>query len=279
MNLVAISSLSPKDLGILVPINDRWRFCRVIQPDWTQTTSAVARWSKFRRSPLTTIGRRLQKPYYDRHMKRLDEQITSLCFASSVILSLDAPRSLVPSRELNSDATAAIIRAAEPDVMITSTCPILKRKIFDIPRFGTINIHWGIAPLYRGTDTLFWPLYYGDFENIGVTIHRIDDGIDTGPILAQGFPELQPDDTEATLFAKCATLAAELLETVLMQIETAPTGSSLSTTTHGRLFRERDRTVWHEIVYCARRKMRRRYTPPNRERRTKIAWVSDTVLV
>lgn len=59
---------------------------------------------------------------------------------------------------------------------------ILKPQAFDAPRLGVVNAHPGILPKYRGCTAVEWSLYNGD--PVGVTAHVIDEGIDTGPILA-----------------------------------------------------------------------------------------------
>ena len=58
---------------------------------------------------------------------------------------------------------------------------------------------------------MFFPLYLGDYENVGVTLHYLAPGVDSGDIIAQAYPTLEGDDTEATVWAKCARLAGELV--------------------------------------------------------------------
>jgi methionyl-tRNA formyltransferase len=65
-----------------------------------------------------------------------------------------------------------------------------------------INVHCGITPRYRGTHGAFWAVVEKDWENIGVTVHYLDKGIDTGRILAQATLDLDPTDNPRTLVLK-----------------------------------------------------------------------------
>lgn len=58
---------------------------------------------------------------------------------------------------------------------------------------GLINVHRGIAQAYRGLDSDLWAIYHRDYENLGTTIHLIDDRLDTGEIIAQERLDLTPD--------------------------------------------------------------------------------------
>ena len=87
---------------------------------------------------------------------------------------------------LNSPATAEVLRGLAPDVMIQIGAGILKPVVFSVPRLGTLNMHHGIAPLIRGILSIYWALWERKPEWIGSTVHMIDEGIDTGRVLAYG---------------------------------------------------------------------------------------------
>jgi methionyl-tRNA formyltransferase len=95
---------------------------------------------------------------------------------------------------------------------------ILPPDVFGMPRLGTINIHPSLLPRYRGPAPVLWAIRNGDAE-IGVTIHRIDEGVDTGPILAQraGIP-LDDDVTRDRLAARLAPAIRDLLTTALVRV-------------------------------------------------------------
>ncbi|MBX9792616.1 MAG: formyl transferase [Pirellulales bacterium] len=267
MNIVAISTLSPQHHFVLSAIDETWPLKAVLQPVWRNRGPTSKQWMKLLKSPIRTIAQRLQFGFYDWLDQRIHRQVANELGALSLAGPLETRTARIYQEDINSDETADIIRVLEPDLLITSSCPLLKRKIFAAPRLATINIHWGVAPHYRGEHTLFWPQYFGDYQNIGVTIHQIDDGIDTGPILAVGHPALSPDDTQATLQAKCARMSVELLAEVLTRIENGPGMHGLAPQGFGRLFLRRHRSFRHDIALWLRQWTGKRGLPRTEARR------------
>jgi hypothetical protein len=89
--------------------------------------------------------------------------------------------------DVNGPAGEARIRAFRPDIILSARFSLIfKPNIYDIPRFGTYNVHPGALPRYAG---LFAPLrcLVGGDDRIGCTLHRVDQGIDTGPIAGIGW--------------------------------------------------------------------------------------------
>ncbi len=80
-----------------------------------------------------------------------------------------------------------MIEELQPD-LIFSVCThvLFKPKLFKIPKYGLFMLHEGLTPEYRGLHTAAWPLINGEVEMTGWTLLRIDEGIDSGPILCQG---------------------------------------------------------------------------------------------
>jgi methionyl-tRNA formyltransferase len=77
------------------------------------------------------------------------------------------------------------VSSLEPDLGLIYGSPILKPKLFEIPRLGTLGIHHGKVPEYRGNKTTFWAMYYGE-PAAGVTIQKVNAGLDTGSIVKEG---------------------------------------------------------------------------------------------
>ncbi len=182
----------------------------------------------------------------------------------------------IPDWATNEPESVAQIAALKPDILIVSGAPILKPAVFSLPKLACVNVHFGIAPLYRGENTIFWPLIAGDYQNIGVTIHHIDEGIDTGEVLARGYLGLEPDDTELTLFAKATSMTTRLLIEILHAFESKvspgtqwnpagrhppPLAESSST-----LFLARDRTLAYDLLYVLRRRVMKKQLPTLQER-------------
>src|SRR5258705_9710924 len=94
------------------------------------------------------------------------------------------PRIVVSSP--NSDEAREFLERLRPDIAIARCKVILKSAIFAIPRVGTFVLHPGICPEYRNAHGCFWALTRRDFDRVGMTLLRVDPGIDTGPIFLHG---------------------------------------------------------------------------------------------
>jgi methionyl-tRNA formyltransferase len=82
----------------------------------------------------------------------------------------------------NSNEAREFLANLQPDLVIARCKIILKQAIFGIPRFGTFVLHPGICPEYRNAHGCFWALTRRDLDRVGMTLLRVDPGIDTGPI-------------------------------------------------------------------------------------------------
>lgn len=82
----------------------------------------------------------------------------------------------------NSEEAIEFIKQISPDIMIVRCKTLLKEEVFSIPAKGTYAMHPGICPEYRNAHGCFWALARGDREHVGMTLLRIDKGVDTGPI-------------------------------------------------------------------------------------------------
>jgi folate-dependent phosphoribosylglycinamide formyltransferase PurN len=92
---------------------------------------------------------------------------------------------LMPVPRIHAPEVLEHVRALAPDLGLIYGSPILKPELFEIPTFGTLGIHHGALPHYRGKKTSFWAMLNGE-PAVGVTIQRIDSGVDTGEIIATG---------------------------------------------------------------------------------------------
>jgi len=109
------------------------------------------------------------------------------------------------------DAFIAELRELSPDlIVVVAYGQILPPAILELPRHGCLNVHTSLLPKYRGAAPIQWAIAGGDTET-GVTIMKMDAGLDTGPILSQRRTPIGPDDDSATLHDRLAQLGAELL--------------------------------------------------------------------
>ncbi len=103
--------------------------------------------------------------------------------------NLDA--SEIPDNQLkrvasvNSNETISLIQSINPDLIIVNGTRIISKKVIAAINCRLINTHAGITPKYRGVHGTYWALANNDIENSGVTVHFVDEGIDTGNIIYQ----------------------------------------------------------------------------------------------
>ena len=105
----------------------------------------------------------------------------------------DLADEVVVVADLNGRASREAMSRLSPDVAVIGSAGILRPGVFDIPRFGTLNVHPGLLPRYRGCSTVCWAL--AEDGDTGVTVHIVDSGIDTGPIVAQRVVRVLPGET------------------------------------------------------------------------------------
>ncbi|MDN3515533.1 MAG: hypothetical protein NG747_14185 [Candidatus Brocadia sp.] len=102
---------------------------------------------------------------------------------NSISLGYNIP--LYPTSDVNSNTFEQTLKSLKPDLGVSiSFAQIFKSNIIRIPKKGIINIHASLLPKYRGLMPNFWVLLNGEKET-GITIHYIDEGIDTGRVILQ----------------------------------------------------------------------------------------------
>lgn len=122
---------------------------------------------------------------------------------------------LIQPKTLRDPAAIAQIRAWAPDVIVVAAFgQLLRPDVLNIPPYGCLNVHASLLPKYRGAAPIAAAILAGEAVT-GVTIMRIDPGLDSGPIIAQRAEPIRPDDTTGTLGERLARLGAELLIEVL----------------------------------------------------------------
>ena len=105
--------------------------------------------------------------------------------------------------------------AWKPDLIVVAAFgQILRQNVLDLPQFGCINVHASLLPRWRGASPIQAAIAAGD-SLTGVTIMKMDAGIDTGDILAQAEIQIQNEDTAPTLEERLSILGARLLVDVL----------------------------------------------------------------
>ncbi|MDD6038792.1 MAG: methionyl-tRNA formyltransferase [bacterium] len=114
-----------------------------------------------------------------------------------------------PKRVREPEALAQI-KAHDPDLIVVAAFgQLLPKELLDMPKFGCINVHASLLPKYRGAAPIQWSILNGD-ETTGVTIMRMDVGLDTGDMIAKVEIPIGEEDTGGTLFDKLAQAGAKL---------------------------------------------------------------------
>lgn len=121
---------------------------------------------------------------------------------------------LVPGA-LNSPRTLNFVRGAKPDVVLVYGTNLIRDPLLSTFSGRMVNLHLGLSPYYRGTATNFYPLLNEEPEYVGATIHVIDAGIDSGPILAQVRPRIVAGDQPHTIGCKAILAAVNAMATIV----------------------------------------------------------------
>lgn len=151
------------------------------------------------------------------------------------------------------------LAAREPDLgVVIAYGRILPRRLLDVPRLGCVNVHASLLPRWRGAAPIQWAVASGDAET-GVCLMQMDEGMDTGPVLARRATPIDPDETSADLFERLSRLGADLLEASLPallagaltpepQDEARATAAPLLTKADGHLRFDRPARAVHDRV-------------------------------
>ena len=113
-------------------------------------------------------------------------------------------------RRVREPESLQVLRDYEPDLIVVAAFgQILPKELLEMPRYGCINVHASLLPKYRGAAPIQWAILNGDAV-AGVTIMRMDVGLDTGDMIAQREIEVTPQETGGSLFDRLADLGAKL---------------------------------------------------------------------
>ncbi|WP_336923234.1 methionyl-tRNA formyltransferase [Aquipuribacter sp. SD81] len=112
----------------------------------------------------------------------------------------------------------ALARLRPDCVPVVAYGALVPRAALDVPRLGWVNLHFSVLPAWRGAAPVQHALLAGD-DVTGATVFRLDEGMDTGPVLATMTERLRADDTSGAVLDRLATAGADLLVQVLDGLE------------------------------------------------------------
>ncbi len=126
-------------------------------------------------------------------------------------LALELGISVMQPEKLRLPEAMEQLRVWSPDLVVVAAFgQILRQDVLELPPHGCINVHASLLPRWRGAAPINAAILHGD-EETGVTIMKMDVGLDTGPILSQRSMPLMPDDTAGSVLEKLSRLGADLL--------------------------------------------------------------------
>ena len=118
----------------------------------------------------------------------------------------------------NEDFRAQLLPLNPDVIIVVGYGRLIPQWMIDLPRYGNLNLHASLLPKYRGAAPIQWAIAGGESVT-GVTIMRIDAGLDTGDILLQREMPIEPDDTAETLAPRLAIIGAGLMIETLRGLE------------------------------------------------------------
>lgn len=184
-----------------------------------------------------TIARSLSQPSFEFEVKRM------LAGISHKIHFV---------RDIHAASVINHVRSTAPDLGLVYGSPVLKSELFQIPRFGTLGIHHGKLPEYRGKKTTFWAMLNAA-ETAGVTIQRINDGLDTGDTVMQGEVQIHRRSFQA-VWNDVEMLGLDLYIRAILEVKNGTANYQPHLGKKGKLYR--DPRLWDILRFWLRRFIR-----------------------
>lgn len=258
--LLVIAGDAPATLYAVHRLFDVYPTARWIMPDWGAPASSATRGRTPKANVFHRARRLLRSKLLARVLRRRNDRIRQI-LPLPVSICRRSPDLILSAHDFNGLSSWQQIASWNPDLIVTAGAPILREPWLTMATYGCLNVHFGIAPDYRGEHTLFFPLLERQWDKLGLTIHSLDQGVDSGPIIARAYPALDGTEDEAALWARCSQLAAHLLPEIVADVLGGRV-TPIPQTSKGRLIRYLDRSLWHEFRFRIGR-----FTPPPRPER------------
>ena len=122
-------------------------------------------------------------------------------------------------KKVREEEFQAVLRELNPDlIVVVAFGQLIPKSILELPRYGCVNVHASLLPKYRGAAPIQWAVIDGEKES-GVTIMKIDEGLDPGDMIAKAVVPLAADETGGSLFDKLSQIGAQLLIDTIPALE------------------------------------------------------------
>src|SRR5262249_50006134 len=119
---------------------------------------------------------------------------------------------------LNAEDALAIIRVLKPKAVFVASTGMLRRPLLEACNCPVVSYHSGVNPAYRGINGGYFALANGEPENFGVTLHLVDLGVDTGPVLATNKIPVAANDNIQTYMTLMAARSQELVTDTMARV-------------------------------------------------------------
>ncbi len=190
---------------------------------WQRTKPAAARIRKnIRKHGLIYVPWRIGKLVADRVLRPVRNTLLSLLLAPSRqpdLVSACAARSITVhhAADAHDAATLALVRSLGCDLLLLCGTGIIREPLISLARLGTINLHQGEVPFYRGAPPGFWELWNKE-DHAAVTVHAVDSGLDTGAVILQQRVPIFPSDDHARLRDRLSEVSLALYPKAVQQV-------------------------------------------------------------
>jgi len=237
--------------GIIILHEQRGKFWTRVRKEWGRVGLRLLDVAAFRL-------------YYKLFLAQADHRLLQTLLADLQARYPAAPADtpILHATTPNSQEAIAFLQQVQPDVVIASCKQILKQPVFSIARTGTFALHPGICPEYRNAHGCFWALANDDLERVGMTLLKIDAGIDTGPVY--GYYSYDYDEVRESHLVIQRRMMLENLDAIAAKLQAIHAGEATPLDTAGRRS-----GVWGQPWLTAylrwkRRAARRRNARPQR---------------
>ena len=169
-------------------------------------------------------------------------------------LSVKPPSDIavVKDESVNSENCIAWLAQERPDVVVVNGTRIISAKVLETCRALFLNTHCGVTPAYRGVHGGYWALYQGEPENMGVTVHLVNSGIDTGDIVYQEVAQVDDADNFLTYPVKQYIAGIPLMRKAIDDIASSRLKTFTRSDLPSKLWHHP--TIWQYLsAYLARR--------------------------
>ncbi|MCL2689175.1 MAG: methionyl-tRNA formyltransferase [Chitinispirillia bacterium] len=155
---------------------------------------------------------------------------------------------ILTPENLRDDEFIEKLKSLNADIFVVVAFRILPKAVYSIPKFGTVNIHAALLPRFRGAAPIHRAIEAGERET-GVTVFRIDEGIDTGEIIAQVSTPIGDTETTPRLYERLSRMGVETLQKAIDDLSSGKAKTfvqeSTAATKAPKLSREEGRINWN----------------------------------